>query len=77
MLWYCIIYVIFSLGMANDNFLMQNFMISNYFNRSSLYKFWSEITSAKYCMQYMISCGLSFMCWDGHLNEVLGIRGSE
>ena len=50
MLCYYIIYVIFTLGMANDNFLMQNFMFSNYFNRSSLYKFWSETTSAKYCM---------------------------
>ena len=49
MLCYYIIYVIFTLGMANDNFLMQNLMLSNYFN-SSLYKFWSEITSAKYCM---------------------------
>ena len=46
MLCYYIIYVIFTLGMANDNFLMQNFMLSNY----SLYKFWSEITSTKYCM---------------------------
>ena len=50
MLCYYIIYVIFMLGMANDNFLMQNVMLSNYFNRSSLYKFWSEITRAKYCM---------------------------
>ena len=50
MLCYYIIYVIFTLGMANDNFLMHNFMLSNYFNRSSLYKFWSGITSAKYCM---------------------------
>ena len=52
MLCYYIIYVIFTLGMANDNFLMQNFMLStcNYFYRTSLYKFWSEFTSAKYCM---------------------------
>ena len=37
MLCYYIIYVIFTLGMANDNFLMQNFMLSIYLNRSSLY----------------------------------------
>ena len=30
MLCYYIIYVIFTLGMASDNFLMQNFMLSNY-----------------------------------------------
>ena len=51
MLCYYIIYVIFTLGILGiDNFLMHNFMLSSYFNRSSLYKFWSEITSAKYCM---------------------------